>query len=517
MEVKYYVIIACFGLAVFLFIKEVKRSDSARLIERLIANLVMVTCFALLIIPIHYTTKKETTASELNFYTEKANPFVDLHYYLKTHPEIKKINVYGYGFNNQELKKITDYELSFHPSAIPSGFLSASWPKQLKATEALTVQGSYQNSTNFPVKLKLFGFGKSLDSVSVKANAKINFAFSHQPKQIGKAVFNLMALQDGDTLSREPIPFEVAPKQPIRVLILASFPDFEYKFLKKWLFENQFQVAFRSQISKNKFNSEFLNRKAVNLNSLSQTLLNDIDVVVIDDTALNSELIRAVNGGMGLIIRAQTIKPFQDHQPLLTDTAGKISVDRRLSGMGKIVSTNILATYQWQLSGKHQEYSKFWTLLFEKALRKKIERYSYSIESSWPTIGESARIILSLPDTKAPLISVDRMKIAPRQNMELAFEWDGVFCPKNVGWTTLSINQKEENIYIYQKSDWIAAKNYEKLRSTENFIANQRKNNLKTPMVEYLLAEKLSKWWFFAGFLLAISFLWYEQRFLENK
>ncbi len=517
MEFKYFVIIALLAFTTFLLIKEIKRGDKRHLIARLVANVLMVASFGLLIIPIHYSIKKEKTEEAVNFFTEKPNPFIDLHYHLKAHPEVKKINVFGYGFNNQELKNLTDYQLSFHPSPVPSGFLSASWPNKLKATEKLIVQGSYQNSTNEDVKLKLFGFGESVDSVTVKAKAKINFSLANQPKQIGKAIFNLVAMRNHDTLSVEPVPFEVQRKEPISVLILASFPDFEYKFLKKWLFENKFQVAFKSQVSKNKFSSEFLNRKAVNLGQINQNLLKDIDVVIIDETELNTELLRAVSAGMGLIIRAKTIKASQDHQPMLTDTAGKISVDSRLNGMGKVVTTNISSTYQWQLAGKQQTYSEFWTLLLEKALRKKEKKYAFNLQPQWPTVDEQTRLFLNLQGLNAPLISVDGIKLSPRQNMELPFEWDSYFWPKTVGWTTLSINQNIDNFYIYRKTDWIAAKNYEKLRATENFIANQRKKALKTTKVEYFDTEQLSMWWVYAVFLITISFLWYEQRFLENK
>ncbi|MEJ5994381.1 hypothetical protein WG904_08125 [Pedobacter sp. Du54] len=517
MDFKYSVILICLAFAIFLIVKETKRQDKSRLTLRLLASVLTVACFALLIIPVRYNIKKEEPLSELNFFTEKPNPFIDLNYHLQAHPEIKKINIYGYGLSIDELKKLNAYQLSFHPLAIPSGFISASWLKKIKTTEQLTVQGTYQNSTNNTVKIKLFGLGTSLDSAVVKANTKVNFSFTSNPKQLGKAVFNLIALNGKDTLVVEPVPVEVEGLEPIKVLILASFPDFEYKFLKKWLFENQFQVAFRGQISKDKYSTEFLNRKAVNLNQINQSLLKNFDVAIIDEEEINRELMIAVNNGMGLLVRAKAMKSVQDHQPLLTDTAGKVSVDSRLSGAGKIITTNISSTYQWQLSGKEVDYSQFWSLLLKKALRKKVKPYTYGIEPQWPTIDEKTRLSLSVSSTEPPIVIIDSANVAPRQNMELPFEWDGLFWPKAQGWTTLSINNKVENIFNYQKTDWKAAKNYLKLKATENFISNRSNNGLKRTKIEYLVNLELSKWWFFVGFLATISFLWYEQRFLMNK
>ena len=136
MEFNYSVILICLAFSVFLIVKEIRRNDKSRLGWRLVASIFMVTSFALLIIPITYSIKKVAPANELNLLTEgtllDSNSYpkqsihlADLNYHLKLHPEIKKINVYGYGFSDHELKLMKGYQLSFHPSTIPSGFISA--------------------------------------------------------------------------------------------------------------------------------------------------------------------------------------------------------------------------------------------------------------------------------------------------------------------------------------------------------------------------------------------------------
>lgn len=530
MEFNYCVILICLGFAFFLIVKEIRRNDTSRLVWRLVANIFMVISFALLIIPITYSTKMVAPARELNLLTEgtslDSNSYpkqgihlADLNYHLKLHPEIKKINVYGYGLSVNELKTLKEYQLTFHPSTNPSGFISASWTKKLGISTQLVVQGVYHNSTNKAVKLKLLGLGDDLDSLSIKANTKVKFSFSTQPKQIGKAVFNLIALRDKDTLSAEPIPFEVVRKPPIRILILASFPDFEYKFLKKWLYENQYAVAFRSQISKDKYSTEFLNQKAVNLNQINEDLLKSIDLVICDEGERSVAISTAVNNGMGLIVRVNNLplKKVVDHQPLLKDEKGMVIVDRRLSGMGKIITTTLSETYQWQLAGKQVDYSRFWSLLFTKSLRKKAEEHTFEIDPKWLTMDEQVRLMVSVSDVKPPLIFIDSVKIAPRQNMELPFMWDGFFWPKISGWHILTVNQSVENIYCYKRTDWKAIKNFDKLKTTLNFIANSRNAQLKLEKMEYPVVTTVNKWWFFFIFLTMISFLWYEQRFLANE
>ncbi|HTM98456.1 MAG TPA: hypothetical protein VL088_06935 [Pedobacter sp.] len=585
MESKYFIVFFCLAFVAFLIFQEIRRNDKSRLTWRIIASMVMVASFALLIFPISYTIKKEEPIHELNLLTEgasldtvlalkttvytkdsslffarkklKINYMADLAYHLKVNPAIKKINVYGYGLDDQDLKALKDYQVSFHPALIPSGVLSASWQKNLAITEALTIQGSYHNATKDELKLKLYGMGEDLDSLTVKPETRLDFSLSTEPKQIGRAVFNLVALRDKDTISVDPVPFEVTGKQPISVLMLASFPDFEYKFLKQWLYENQYLVAFRTQISKDKYSTDFLNRKPTNINRLTQALFKDIDLVVIDEAELSAiskadktSIYNAVNNGMGLIVRSSKANTYEaispnanalslkadllkftnlpfpqtlflkvaaNEQPLITDAVGKTVVGRKLSGMGKILRTTLASTYQWQLAGNKHDYARFWSLIFEKTLRKEIAAQSFEIVPRWPSVGEKSTVKVSLSAYKVPSITIDSISVSPRQNMELPFLWDGYFWPVKSGWSALSINQKTTSIYFYNKTDWKAAKSFDKLNNTTNFEANQNQQVLKANKIAYLSTEEISKWWFLAIFMISISFLWYEQRFLASK
>ncbi|RZJ80246.1 MAG: hypothetical protein EOO47_08200, partial [Flavobacterium sp.] len=70
MEFKYYIIIACILLGLFLFYKEISRQSKGQLIFRLLATFFVLVSFALLIIPICYQVKQEEPISELNLLTQ---------------------------------------------------------------------------------------------------------------------------------------------------------------------------------------------------------------------------------------------------------------------------------------------------------------------------------------------------------------------------------------------------------------------------------------------------------------
>lgn len=595
MEFKFLVYIICTILALLLIFKELKRQRKANLWWRILASICMVASFAFLIVPITYQSKIAQATAELNLITAgtdldtiakikgekfdldsnlfsdtkklKIKHIEDLSYYLNENKDIKKINIYGYGLDELQLKQLQDYQVSFHPAVIPAGIISASWQKEINATENLTIQGTYNNKSDQDIKLKLYGLGTNLDSTFVKANSKTNFSFNTQPKQTGNAIYQLIAMKGKDTLSTEPIPFEVETKKPIQILILASFPDFEYKFLKNWLYEKQYQVVFRSQISKDKYSSDFLNTKTIDVSRINQNLLKQIDVVVIDEDEMSAlsageriAINTAVSKGMGLIVRLTNAIPnanspkygryetplaattafnisavhenikfnelpspqtlfletTPNEQALFKSSTGKTVVNAQLNGMGKLLISSLSATYQWVLAGKKTDYAMFWSTLLLKAAKAEIKKQTIEFSPQFLTLGTSTRLIAKLSDYKVPSLTFNDIKLNPKQNMELPYQWDALFWPTIAGWNKVTINNATENVFVYQNQDWFALKNNDQLNLNSIFSIHQlnQKEDLKSTSQN--MDQEVSKWWIFVIFLFTAGYLWYEQRFLAN-
>lgn len=595
MEIKYIAIIACAFLLLFLLYMEIKRKNKARLIWRIMANIIAITCFVLLLIPIEYKTYLKQNANELILLTKGTNQdsiakikgqkyalasaeinntnttlIPDLSYFLKANPTVKKLSIYGYGLNNDELNALKRYQITFHPTEKPTGIIAINWQRKLKTTEKLMVQGIYQNLGNKTVKLLLKGLGNSIDSMSVLPHINQSFSFQNQPKHIGKAIYQLVALIDKDTLSNNPVPFQVEDQLPMRVLILASFPDFEYKFLKKWLFENQYPVAFRSQISKNKYSTDFLNLDSLNLNRINALSLKKFDVLIIDEEELaainpeeRSSIDYAVSAGMGLIIRISSVKSTtslgqkfsrfetlepkdkqlrlelatdqrrleklpmeqklflksnQADQPIITDASGKILVNSTIKGNGKLLASTISATYNWFLLGREIDYSLYWSELLSKASKKKNETNSTQLSPQFPNRNQKLRIISDFSESdQLPRIKIDSIILAPRQNMELPFQWDAVYWPKKDGWNNLQVNQTNNSFYVFNKNDWESLKDQQTLELTEEFAKNSSNYETKKSSTDIIIVNLISLWWFFIGFLFSSAFLWYESRVLSSK
>jgi hypothetical protein len=595
MEFKYIAILAGLLLMAFLLYKEVRRTNQARLVWRIIASIIAVSCFVLLIVPIKYETHLQQNADEVILLTEGTNldsvanlkgkkyalPSVDLKntkaiaindllYFLKSNPNIQKLNIYGYGLSTAELKNLKGYQITFHPSVNPGGIISANWPGKLKTSESLQVQGTYQNSGSETIKLLFKGLGKAVDSISIEAKSNKSFSFKTNPKQTGKAIYELIALQKNDTLAREPVPVQVGDQAPMKMLILASFPDFEYKFLKTWLYENQYPLAFRSQISKNKYATDFLNMDGFNLNQINSSFLKKFDILVIDEEELaaispaeRASIDLAVKSGMGLLIRVASLKASttlsgrfsrfespalkgkplsltltEDHfkfnplpleqtlflkanqsdQPLVVDANGKTVVNSSISGYGKVLISTLSSTYNWLLSGQKTDYAAYWSNLLADAARKRNDILAVNMIPQFPVVNQKTRVITDLTESaKIPALKIDSVQLSPRQNIELPFQWDAFYWPQKAGWTNLQVNQTIEPIYIYEKTDWLALKNQQILNDTRQFIKNLNPADTKSNITDTVLEEEVSIWWFFIGFLFAAAFLWYESRILAAK
>jgi hypothetical protein len=594
MEFRYIAIGLCLILGGFLLLKEWQRANKARMVWRLLASIVAVLCFALFIFPISYQVERPERPHELNLLSTgvskdtvfklkgrlltadtrlhqslkmpKLGLIPDLPYFLKSQPEINHLNIYGYGLTADELPALQGYQLNFHPPATPKGLISASWNSRMKSSETLSVQGIYNQEGDLPVKLLLQGLGENVDSLIMKTKGENTFSLKGKPKQTGRAVYHLIALQGKDTLAKEPVPVEVQPAMPLKILLLAAHPDFEYKFLKNWLFEKQYPLIFRSRISKDKYSTDFLNTENTNVSKINSGLLNKTDLLVIDEEELGAlsgeelaSIRRAVDSGLGLLLRITGLKattamskgferyespelknktltvqlPEQNRpfgplpaeqavflrtaggtQPLLTEKKGKVLASSKISGMGKVTATVVPATYHWLLNGQTGDYSDFWSTLLTHTARKTASPERWSIDPAVPIVRQRINITVDLDaEQKAPLISENGFRLSPLQNIELPFQWQVSTWATEHGWNKVNLNGRTEFFYVYKEQDWQQQRNMAKLKATAAFVKGE-KNTDKLLETNVLIKKKVSMWWFFFPFLMAVTFLWYETKML---
>ncbi len=586
-------IIAIAVLFVFLLLKEIRRRNRDRLLLRILAVLAVLGGLVLLVFPLKYKVDRNRENNELRlltkgaafpkdtlYYTLDSNVLKqfgtrqitylpDLAYYLRTHPEISRIKVYGYGLAPGELDKLKGYRFEFRPAVLPAGVISCSWPRQLKQTALLEVQGNYNNTGDRPVQLFLEGLGAKSDSIIIGAHARAHFSLKGQPKQMGRAVYTLAALSGTDTLEKEKIPFEVLESPKIKVLVLSSFPDFEYKFLKNWLFENKYPVVFRTRISRDKFSMDQLNTPALNVAEMNAGTPGKFDLVIADDEELSKSgpavlngLRNAISQGLGLLIRLNDVKPvsslakqfnlytvadstaksftpvFQGEtaglkplpglqpfyisarpaaQELVKDQSGKILLSSGLYGNGRLAASAISSTYHWILSGDQFDYARFWSAVISSITRKEDPSPEWSVVPALPVTGQQTAIHYTGHTTgnMIPAITAGQTRLSPLQHTELPFSWKADFWPSQTGWNELKTETGPTGyFFVFDNQDWKTLKDSERLLANLSHAKNTAVKTADKEVQTETIEKEVPAWWFFILFLLGAAYLWFETKLL---
>ncbi|MDB5090793.1 MAG: hypothetical protein JWR09_4787 [Mucilaginibacter sp.] len=587
------VIIICILLFVITAWLEYRRSNGSRLILRIIVSLIAIAALACLALPVTYKGKNSINGgadaalltpgyhidslshagAKLIFTTDKdvlktypkatfLNTLQDLN---AIYPAIKQLHILGYGLDDDDLKQLDKIPVVFHDPPAPGGILAVNWQKQLKAGELFQVQGKFNNTSSKPVRLLFKGLNTPLDSVNIPTRKITDFELTTVPKTPGNITYTLLAIDGKDTIENESVPVIIERAQQVKVLILASSPGFETRFLKNWLSQNGCAVAVRETISKDKISEDFINTEKQSLAHLSAALLNKFDVVIGDLSALkalnsseSSALRQQVSqSGLGVIIRSDSLTKetswlqnnfkvttyasktqltvplaIQDQkfknaplnidpsyisnnnniQNLVLDLQNHILASSAIYGTGKLVYTTLHNTYTWQLAGNNKDYTALWSILISKAARKSPPEQSFAVASAVPA--SQLPVQLQIQSGSAPVqLSVNNIPVSAVQNAIIPYEWKFDYWPENAGWQQIILNKKVINSwYLYQKDNWAPLKYASRREKTQHYLDKRAKSLSVTKQIQNLTSIAVPKMYFYSVLIAACAFLWIERK-----
>jgi hypothetical protein len=321
-----------------------------------------------------------------------------------------------------------------------------------------------------------------------------------------------------DTLEQESLPIEVLPAKKLKILLLATSPDFENTFLANWLARDGQAVAVRTAISRGKWDKAYLNMPETPLDPLTPSLLDKFDLVIADAAALQegSDVERmglrrqVAEKGLGLIIKTDSVARGWGGVPvvpLLKDSLSKVQVSNGIYGAGKVVFTTLNTTYSRMLAGAKKEYAAYWSLLLQKAARESTPEEDWQFAPHLPRVDEPVEALLqtnknTLPQgqfaapfahaTSAPgqlrLIDSSSSQLAGSgssqeadaparavylaQDPWLSFFWRGTYWPKTAGWQSAASLQGEPSWwYAWSGKDWLPLTRRQRWKETEEYIA----------------------------------------------
>ncbi len=576
----YIVVFLSTVLLTYLVWKEAVRPLRLRLLWRIVASTVAVISLVFLAIDVSFTSNQIiATDKKLFLLTDGYNKEEFIDFIKKNTQQIDTItlanlslsklknipilDVLGNGLDEADLQLLNNKPINFHKPKIPSGIISVYWKQQLTIGENLIVQGKYNNNAKKAVTIYLNAFGDTVDSTIIPAFSNQSFQLQAIPKTNNRTVYSVVVLNGKDTIENNPIPFEVQAMQPLKVLLLASSPNFENKFLKNWLYENNYSVVTKTSVTKGKFVQSFSNTKTINVDNWSTETLEQFDVVIADAEALqalskseSSNLKKKIEqDGLGLIIQLDSIsnnnqfysklfplielnnpdkkesqlqfsniitalkveekcyiKQQSNTQVLVKDGKQNSVASMALFGTGKLLATTLNNTYSLVLQNKQHSYSQLWSLLLQKASKKSFINDSWTVYPIMPHINQQVR--LTLETTAMPTFGqIGLTKIYLRQNENLPFEWSGKYWPLNYGWHTISTPTSNLKYwYVFKENDWQNVAITQKINATELYQLKHSKQDSKISQQTQSVTTIIPKIYFFVFFMLAAGFLWLERK-----
>ncbi|WP_299818011.1 hypothetical protein [uncultured Pontibacter sp.] len=486
-------------------------------------------------------------------------------------PGLQTLHLLGYGLEEQQLKALEGVQLVPHLSEVPAGVSAVQWPQEARLGEAVTIAGKYKSEGK--TKLYLQAVGQLRDSVEISSDSTHTFNLRYIPKQTGRSVYTLLAKTGANTDTLGRVPVQVTEQQQLGILILASAPSFEFKFLKNHLAAQQHKVAYSATVSKDISQSEWVNMPKTDLSRISPKLLQNFDVVITELQALQSMsageraiLQHAVTeDGLGVLTIATApaatnstsfFTGFQSKRlsqqdtrstraswpgsevsmnaspytlvnttainSLVSEQGSNLLAGAKRAGWGKVAMSYIPQTFPWQLEGKDEVYASYWSSLLSAIAKEQVKEKFWQLEKlQVPQPNKPA--ILSFTDytltngaatptaTITSLTDSISINLPLEQHAHQPEKYNGTFWPHRSGWYKVeTANAAPYFFYVQDASNWQFQSIASRRVATETFIASQ--NITPSEVAVVYKEEPVSLIWFFILFALSSGFLWLEEK-----
>lgn len=332
------------------------------------------------------------------------------------------------------------------------------------------------------------------------------------------------------------------------IQILAATPDFEWKFFGDYLKSKEHSVYQKTQISKGKFKSSFINwHDSLQFN---RGVAKDLKVLFADAKAWedlpqnlkNQYLKKLKENGGSLIFRTNPnsqiqlsldlSKPtniFSTSDNLLEQSDYNYLQFNNIYQLDEVVQNTVFRlvkpdliygvinfqnSFQLKLSGKDQEYERIWSPIFSQLIRKSSELF-YD-KSEW-AIQYQPFFFRLWSEEKHEGISIFNLQ---NDTVQLKLKPDHIyperqhfmFYPKTVGWHFINLKNQEEPIPFYvqseaqiNQSEFLSNYNYDYLNYLNFEVSNTQEK-------EESYNQESVTIWFFLLFLFCVGYLWIEDK-----
>ncbi len=471
---------------------------------------------------------------------------------------IAPLFILGTGIQSYDLWQLKNVPTTFLGTIALNGITHLNYKQELSIGEELIVLGRYNSPKNGHHMLLVDSGGTTIDSVLVDSTTT-DFKLSADLKVKGNHMFEIREKDlDRNTVSSDPLPITVVPREKLKVLMLNSFPTFESKYLKNFLAETGHELRVRSRLTKGKFKYEYFNTERRPFNSFSEELLKSIDLIIIDASSyvnLANSSIKNIHQamqqyGLGVLIlpdniffkqavqtsnfefiRNKSSKVNLDEESKLTlekypfvfkedyqleaihHTEDNIITAYRRDGKGRIGTSVIQNSFQLVLDGNSEGYTWFWSKIISAISKRRHLGVEWRASSQFAFQNEPYTFQIRTTEEKPEVHSKDS-RIPLIQNPYVLEVWNGTTYPRNKGWNHIELKNDSTNIFNFYVMDSL---NWRSVTSYKNMMLNKREFRALAdiPNTRKRLVA-IDQLWFFLIFVLGMGYLWFIPKVYSN-
>lgn len=230
-----------------------------------------------------------------------SEPAPDLGTALRRYPGVRQITVLGGGLTARDQDAAQGIATTFDAPPPPKGLVSISPPPSVAPSAGFRVGGQLSGLPGATVDL-IDPAGRVTDTQKVADDGR--FVVSGTARSAGLATF-VVRIRDArrQVVEQVDVPVQVEDQAAPRLLIMAGAPGPEVKYLRRWATDAGFDVTVRASAG----GGVQIGDAPIAINAAS---LRSFDAAIIDDRSWKglggqrADVIRAVQGGMGLVLRS---------------------------------------------------------------------------------------------------------------------------------------------------------------------------------------------------------------------
>ena len=426
-------------------------------------------------------------AGDTRAFGDGARPTPDIAALVRAAPSVQRLVITGWGLDSAALAAAGDRSITFAPAPVPPGIATVRWPGIVPLGGRLIVRGT---ATGVPAgtPIQLVGPEGVADSGRIAPDS--TFALGTRPPAAARLRYALRLLPAGGAAAAETLGVSIVERPPPRVLILDRSPSFESRYLEDWLRDAGGSLAVRTEISRGRYRTRYLNR-AADAGRLSPSVLRSFDVAVLGTRTLaalapseRAALESAVrDSGLGVVLRAEDAMPRGSGllggfsldasgavdrisrlvwrndstgraavgvaplvlrgddatRSLASDSAGSSVAAWRRTGAGAVAVSLVTTPSRWRLGGEAERFASYWSLLLGAVSRPAAAGWEVT---GPPMIDRPLRLVRYGPDT-TPAAVVDgpdggRDSVFLAQDVIVPTRWEGSYWPRTAGWHRVS-------------------------------------------------------------------------------